>query len=109
MAQQVTIPDEWVEFVEQHVRDGGYADSSEVVSAALAEMAVRESEDPVDDMTPEELSELRRRIDLADAQIARGEYYTYDSSPTGKEAFLEGVRIRGRELGRQRAAMGGDG
>ncbi|MCX6602461.1 MAG: hypothetical protein NTV52_02575 [Acidobacteria bacterium] len=104
MAQQVTLPDEWVEFVEQHVRGGGYADSSEVVSAALAEMAVRESEGSVDDMTPEELNELRQDIALAEAEIARGEYYTFDSSPAGKEAFLEGVRRRGRELGRQRAA-----
>ena len=103
MAQQVTLPDEWVEFVERHVRDGGYADSSEVVLAALAEMAVREAEDPVDDMTPEELSELRRRIDLADAQIARGEYHTYELSPAGKEAFLEDVRRGGREIARQRA------
>ncbi|MCX6602716.1 MAG: hypothetical protein NTV52_03905, partial [Acidobacteria bacterium] len=89
---------------ERHVRDGGYADSSEVVSAALAELAARESEGSVDDMTPEELNELRRRIDLADAQIARGEYSTYELSPAGKEAFLEDVRRGGREIARQRAA-----
>ena len=104
MAQQVTLPDEWVEFVEQHVRGGGYADSSEVVSAALAELAAREAEGSVDDMTPEGLNELRQDIALAEAEIVRGEYYTYELSPAGKEAFLEDARRGGRELARQRAA-----
>ncbi len=104
MAQRVTIPDEWVEFVEQHVRDGGYVDSSEVVTAALAALALREAEDPVDDMTPEEVDELRRDIALAEAEIARGEYYTFDPSPAGEEAFLKDVRREGREIARQRAA-----
>ena len=105
MAQQVTLPDEWVEFVEQHVRDGGSADSSEVVSAALAEMAVREAEDPVDDMTPEELSELRHEIALAEAEYASGAFRRYEMNAEGKAAFLEDARRGGRELlERERAA-----
>ena len=82
MAQQVTLPDEWVEFVEQPVRDGGYADSSEVVPA---ELAAREAEDFAVDMTTEELAELRQDIDAADAEIARGELVSFDRSAAGRE------------------------
>lgn len=92
MAQQVTLPDEWVAFVERQVREGGYADAREVVLAALAEMAAREAEGAVEEMTPEEFEELRRGIAESDAEIARGEFYTFDSSPAGQEAFLEEVR-----------------
>ena len=103
MAQQVTVPDEWVAFVEQQVRDGGYADSGEVVSAALAEMAAREAAGAVEEMTPEELSDLRQDIALAEAEIARGEFYPYEFSPAGREAFLEDARRGGREIARERA------
>ncbi len=105
MAQQVNLPDEWVEFVEQHVRGGGYADSSEVVSAALAELAARESEGSVDDMTPEELRELRQDIALAEAEFASGAFRRYEINAEGKAAFLEDARRGGRELlERERAA-----
>ncbi len=99
MAQQVTLPDEWVEFVERHVRDGGYADSGEVVSAALAELAAREAEVSVDDMTPEELNELRQDIALAEAEIASGQFRRYEMNSAGRAAFLEDARRGGRENG----------
>ena len=54
-------------------------------------------------MTAEELSEQRESIDLANAEIARGEFYTYELRSAGKEAFLEDAKRGGRELGRQRA------
>ncbi|MCX6602456.1 MAG: hypothetical protein NTV52_02550 [Acidobacteria bacterium] len=105
MAQQVTLPDEWVEFVERRVRDGGYADSGEVVAAALAELALRETEVSVGDMTPEELSELRHEIALAEAEYASGAFRRYEMNAEGKAAFLEDARRGGRELlERERAA-----
>ena len=50
------------------------------------------------DMTAEELEEFRRGIDASDAEIARGEFYRFDPSSAGQEAFLEEIRRGGREL-----------
>ena len=53
-------------------------------------------------MTAEELSEQRESIDLANAEIARGEFYRFDPSSAGQEAFLEEIRRGGRELAERR-------
>ncbi len=50
------------------------------------------------DMTAEELEEFRRGIEESDAEIARGEFYTFDPSPAGQEAFLEEIRRGGRSV-----------
>ncbi len=76
MAQQVTIPDEWVEFVARRVQEGGYADSGEVVAEALADLVAREDVEWTDGLTEREREELRESIiqvdGEADAEVARG-------------------------------------
>ena len=82
MAQQVTIPDEWVEFVARRVQEGGYADSGEVVAEALADLVAREDGEWTDGLTERERQELRESIiqldGEADAEVARGEYVVVD-------------------------------
>lgn len=91
MAQQVTLPDEWVEFVQRRVREGGYADSGEVVAEALAELAAREDGEWTDGLTEREREELRESIVEADAEVARGQYVVVD--PDGNlEELLGEVR-----------------
>ena len=78
MAQQVVLPDEWVEFVERRVKEGGYADSGEVVAEALADLVAREGVEWTDGLTEREGQELRESIVEADAEVARGEYVVVD-------------------------------
>ena len=78
MAQQVTLPDEWVEFVERRVKEGGYADSGEVVAEALADLMAREDGEWTDGLSEQERKELRESIAEAEAEVARGEYVVVD-------------------------------
>lgn len=89
MAQQVTLPDEWVEFVERRVREGGYADSGEVVAEALADLVAREDGDWTDGLSERERQELRESIVEADAEVERGDYVVVDPEGNLEELLGE--------------------
>lgn len=108
MAQQVTLPEQWVAFVERKVREGGYADTGEVLAAALEEWAARdEGGEDWPKLTAEEERELRAGIAESEAEIERGEYFRFD--PDGDpEAFVAEIRagaMQERER-RKAAALG---
>lgn len=77
---RIRLSEEWAGFVEGRVKEGGYADSGEVVEAALRAWAGEEA--------------FRLSLEEAAAEIDRGEFVEYDFSDGGA-AFWAGVRERG--------------
>ena len=84
---QVSLTPEQQRFVEQKLKDGGFASASEVVGNALAIWKSQE------ELTSQDLDELRAQIQVGLEQSRRGE-----SAPLDMEAVREKVR-RLRETG----------
>lgn len=78
---QVSLTPDLERFVEQKLKEGGFASASEVVGSALAMWKSQE------ELTPDDLDELRAEIEVGMAQSRRGE-----STPLDMEAIKEKVR-----------------
>jgi len=66
---QVTLSPEMQKIVEERVRSGAFGSPEEVVAAGLSLL----SEDPLADLPPEELEELRHEIRRGTEALDRGE------------------------------------
>jgi len=104
--QQVHLTAEWAEFVERHVKERGYASSSDVVEVALAELAAREAEEERVDLglSEKDREEIRQNVLLGMSQIERGECTSYEWNAAGRVAFLEAARAGGLAAGERRRA-----
>ncbi len=69
----ITLPPELARFVEEKVRAGQYRDATELVTGAVA-LLRREEE-----LTPDDLAEMRADIQSALAQLDRGEGEPWDA------------------------------
>ena len=78
---QVSLTPDLERFVEQKLKEGGFASASEVVGSALAMWRSQE------ELTPDDLDELRAEIRVGMEQSRRGE-----STPLDMEAIKEKVR-----------------
>jgi antitoxin ParD1/3/4 len=78
---QVTLTPEQQRFVEEKLKAGGFASASEVVGSALAMWKSQE------ELTPEDVDELRVQIQVGLEQSRRGE-----STPLDMAAIKEQVR-----------------
>ena len=68
----VTIDPQWGQFIGEKIRVGQFTSSDEVISSALALMRQQE------ELTEEDIAELRREIVVGIEQLERGESAPWD-------------------------------
>jgi antitoxin ParD1/3/4 len=86
---QIKLHPELQKFVEEKVRAGEFDDADCVINCALAVLRTH-------DLTPEEVNDLRREIDIGVAQADRGEFVDFTAEEIIAEGEAELRRRRGK-------------
>lgn len=73
---EITLPPELLKFVEQKVQAGQYESAAAVIQGAL--VALKQQEE----LTDEDLAELREDVEVGLDQLARGEGAPWDAEQT---------------------------
>lgn len=94
--RNVVLTDHHEKVIEELVRSGRYQNASEVLREGIRLIEKREAADKA------KLEALRAAIQVADAQIANGEYLEFDEQ--GLSDFFDGIE---QEIDQQATARGG--
>lgn len=92
----ISLRPELEAFINEQIDAGQFANISDVGNKALAQFKDREANDPLAHLSPEELDELRREIQVGIDELDRGEGVVIN----GKEeltAFFDDIKARGRQ------------
>jgi antitoxin ParD1/3/4 len=97
---RVTLSRDLQRFVEEKMRTGGYSKPGEVVRDALLAMQAQ------DDLTPDEIVELRREVMIGVRQAERGEFVEFTAADVDAEGrrILAARKAQGRRAAERRRA-----